>query len=77
MSLVCVFLAGERNGERELGIPGQGAVSAPRGLDDGQRLHLRAGHHLDVLHPVLRDLHLLHVPEEVQDQPLLPHHGEC
>lgn len=42
----------------------------------GKCLRICSRHHAHVLHPVLWHLHDLHVSEEVQDQPVLPHHCE-
>lgn len=42
----------------------------------GEGLRVCPRHHPHVLHPVLWHVHLLHVSEEVQDQPVLPHHCE-
>lgn len=39
-----------------------------------QQLWLCPWHHPHVFHPLLRHLHLLHGPEEIQDQSLLSHH---
>lgn len=54
----------------------QGRVPEVQGRAGGEGLRVCPGHHPYVLHLVLWHLHLLHVSEEVQDQPLLPHDGE-
>lgn len=82
--LQILFLVGKGNSfvlvspvsELHLGVPGQAAVCEVWRAAGRRGLRLCAWHHPHVLHLVLWDLHLLHGPEEVQDEPLLPHHSE-
>lgn len=60
----------------QLGVAKQARLPAVRRWAGGRDLRLRAWHHPDVLHPLLRDLRLLHGVEAVQDESLLSHHGE-
>ena len=62
--------------QRYLGLSHQSAVSGGRGSPGGCDLCLRAWHHPHVADLVLRNLHLLHGSEKVQDEPFLPDQSE-
>lgn len=62
--------------ERHMVVPHQDGVPEVQRRAGGEGLRVRPRHHPHVLHPVLWHLHLLHVSEEVQDQPVLPHNCE-
>lgn len=51
----------------------EGMLEIRRGAS-GQSLQLCTRHHPHVLHPFLWHLHLLHVSEEIQDQPVLSYY---
>ena len=70
---LCFFCAAN---ERHMVVPVKDGVLEVQGRAGGECLRLCPRHLPHVLHPVLRHLHLLHVSEEVQDQPVLPHHCE-
>lgn len=63
-------------GKHHMGVSRQEAVCGVRRRADWSSLWLRPWRHSDVIHPFPGDLHLLHVSQEVQVQPLLPHHRE-
>lgn len=63
-------------GKCYLGISDQEAVYEVWRTVSWRKLWLHTWHHPDVFHFVPWDLHLLHVSEEVQDEPLLPHPSE-
>lgn len=62
--------------QRHMVVPHQDGVPDVQRRAGGEGLRVRPRHHPHVLHPVLWHLHLLHVSEEVQDQPVLPHNRE-